>query len=550
MDSPSKLFDLALKVVVDCYTTGFLQPKVIPPGSTVSDQIFEAVMRNRDYCYDAHTKALMKELKPSKLELNLKYCRQETFSDIRKLKLTELKIQDFTEISKYIVKVAGPPQRGKRGFSYSYSRGQLQPRTSSKDEKPMEMYCPILEHFCIAQFLGDILSEGSKRELRVLDISGHRSFEDKWMEVLSLMFPKLEELNIKGRKFSEEDFTSLCNNLPNLHTLHFGHSDLENLNGLSKLKNLKNLVIDYAVFHNKEDVEELFNLKNLKTLSLCHSSRTGFKYDYYFAKSFPEVTHLEIKFGDADFLRKILPKLPKLKVLVAKRMYENVVPPSVAFYTNTDLKTIIKSLGYFRVTGRRKEILNAIQKLWEMYRNWGRKNSTFTPDQITAGLNEVELLLEAFKFDKEVVEDVHSCVGLFARFATENANKLKIVSLSLKNLKNHLQNRTPPSNMIFKSIWLDVFRFTGNTENLNIDQIAALAMESIIYGGGDLYWEQFCAQVLEEILDDMDLSSEFYKKIEFRKLHECLSIIYKRDKILAETKVSVGEVIEFIELVM
>ncbi|EGT33829.1 hypothetical protein CAEBREN_14352 [Caenorhabditis brenneri] len=134
------------------------------------------------------------------------------------------------------------------------------------------MYCPILEHFCIAQFLGDILSEGSKRELRVLDISGYKSFENKWMEVVSLMFPKLEELNIKGRKFSEEDFAILCNNLPNLHTLHFGHSDLENLNGLSKLKNLKNLVIDYGVFHNKEDVEELFNLKNLKTLSLCHSS--------------------------------------------------------------------------------------------------------------------------------------------------------------------------------------------------------------------------------------------------------------------------------------
>ncbi|EGT33815.1 hypothetical protein CAEBREN_02409 [Caenorhabditis brenneri] len=418
-------------------------------------------------------------------------------------------------------------------------------------------YCDMPEHFSIVRFLGDILSEASKRELRVLDISGYGSFEDKWMEVVSLMFPKLEVLNISGRKFCEEDFAILCNNLPNLHTLHFGHFNLENLNGISKLKNLKHLAIDSSQFLNKKDVEELFKLKNLKTLSLSHNSRVGFKYDYYFAKRLPELTHLEIKWRDADdrLLKKILLKLPKLQVVVANdtRINENVAPPTVAVYTNTNLNAIIKSLGYFRTTGKREETLDAIQNLWEMRRNFGvRKISFCTPDQITAGLNEVELLLHTFKFDRKVVKAVNSCVEIFACFTMDDGhlNAKKIVRLSLKNLENHLKNRTPPNKQIFKSIWLDVRRFIGNTENLNIDRIAALAMESIIYAGGAFNWELNCAEVLEKLLDDMNLSSEYYKKINFRKFHKCLSVIHKQDKWFAQTRASVGEVIKYIELFM
>ncbi|EGT51319.1 hypothetical protein CAEBREN_19777 [Caenorhabditis brenneri] len=430
------------------------------------------------------------------------------------------------------------------------------PRDESNDDDHVPMsYRSMPEHFFIVHFLGDILSEETKRELRVLHISGYGTFEDKWMEAVSCMFPKLEELNIKGRQFSEDDFAISCNNLPNLHTLRIGHSSFVNLNGISKLKNLSNLAIDNSFFRNKKDVGELFKLKHLKTLSLSHNSNADWNYDFYFAKRFPVLTRLEIGWAraDDDFLKRILPKLPKLQVLVANDTEIHAAPPSVTVYTSRDLKTIMESLAYFRITGNRGEIFKAIQKFWEIYRDWNVRR-TCTPDQLTVCVNEVEALLETFKFDKELVKSVNSCVDVFACFAMGdghlNVNKLKIVSVLLKNLKNHLKIRTSPDKSIFKSIWLDVSRFIQNTENLNIDEIASLAMESIIHGGGALYWEQFCAELLEKILDRMDLSSEFYKKINFRKLHECLSIIHKRTELFAERRARAGDVLEYIELFM
>ncbi|CAL2031871.1 unnamed protein product [Caenorhabditis brenneri] len=382
MDAPPKLFDLAFEFVVNWYTTGRFPTKVIPPNTTLSDQIFAAVWRVRD-CYDDHSKTLIKEFNPTKLELNLEYCRYGSFLEIRKLELTELIIRNFRRISRNL----------------------------------------------------------------------------EW------------------------------------------------------------------------------------------------KHDFLFAKPFPELTHLHIGWAQADddFLKRILPKLPKLQVVQANEteIHENAAPPSVTVYASTDLNAIMKSLAYFRITKDRHGTLWTIDKFWKIYENCWSVQRTCTPDQLTACVNEVEALINTFKFDERVMKSVNFCVGVFACFAMGdghfNVNKLKIVRLLLQNLKNHLKIRTSPDHQIFEDIWFDIDKLMGNTENLNTDKIAALAMESIIHCGGNV---QCCAKLLEKILDKIDLSSEFYKKINLRKLHERLNEIHKNTKMLAENRASAGEVLKYIERFM
>ncbi|EGT51326.1 hypothetical protein CAEBREN_22173 [Caenorhabditis brenneri] len=411
---------------------------------------------------------------------------------------------------------------------------------------------------------GDILSRETKQGLQVLDISGHEPFRDNWMEVVPSMFPKLKVLNINNRKLCEENFAHLCNNFPNLHTLHIGNHKLKSLEGISKLTSLENLVIGVSCFRKETDVTEIFKLRNLKSLTISENLHPGWDYQFFFLKPLPELTHLEIQWKGADdeFLERILPSLPKLKSVVANRTKIEgfTTPPSVTVYITTNLNTTMKSLAYFRSIGNRKEVLKALSKFVEIYEDNGEeedeeKRLVCTPDQLTVCMNEVELLLEKFKFDEKVVERVNRCVDIFACFAANGEhlsdNKLKILNILLKNLANDLKNDNIPAFSILGFIWKLIRNLTRNIENLNIDKIASLAMESIAYGGECLDdWQYSCAVILAEFIDRTDFSSGYYKESSFRKLYKCLTKMHKNDYWLQESRTSVVKVMKYIEIFM
>ncbi|EGT51316.1 hypothetical protein CAEBREN_16319 [Caenorhabditis brenneri] len=416
------------------------------------------------------------------------------------------------------------------------------------------------KYLFIAYFLGDILSEETKRELRELDISGTETlgitFGDNWLEAVSLMFPKLEVLNISHREFSSEEFAISCKNLPNLHTLRIGHYQLKNLNGISKLKNLTNLVIDKSKFSKKKDLEELFRLKNLKKFSFSENRHADWDYDFYFAKRFPKLTHLEIRWEKADdgFLEKILPKLPKLEVVVAinTKINGSSAPPSIKVFTSTKATTIMESIAYFRINGDQKQIRDAIMRFWEIYHYVeGRRLSE--PEELAVCVDKMEMLFESFKFDQEMSESTIHCLDFIAGKIIEDnqeANADKILNVLLKILKYHLRIKTPPENDIFKKIFPRIERLIFVARHPNINTICALSMQIILLGKGDFIFEQMCATVLSVFLDDMDLSSELFESINFRKLYEYLKKIVKRKDQCRLRIDRTRDVIRYIELFM
>ncbi|CAL2031814.1 unnamed protein product [Caenorhabditis brenneri] len=378
MAGPPKFYDLALETVVNCYKTDLLQTNVIPADSILSDQIFEAVMRSRDYCYDDHAKALIKEFKPTKLELNFGYIEEGTFDEIRKLKLAELRILNCGLISKY--RVANTKQAG-----------------STESWR-----C----NFCICRFLDDILSPETKQGLRVLTISRSGSFVDNWMEELSLMLPNLEHLNIESKTMSVTDFTSLCNNMPNLHSLNISKTGIKSLNGLAKLQSLEYLNISHLSFETKEDIKDLFELKKLKKLVFGNNSPT-WNHDWQFEKPFPKVETLECYWLKADdaFLRRILSQLPNLRTVVAyqTRITQAAAHPRISLWTGESVEAMMKTIGYYRsqnVWGKVDELFNRFD---DYHTKWTGTRVDITPELITLMVDELEAVIRDFKLAKRIL---------------------------------------------------------------------------------------------------------------------------------------------------
>ncbi|CAL2051463.1 unnamed protein product [Caenorhabditis brenneri] len=533
-DIPS-LYELSLNVVAECFRIGIPPTNHVSVVPKVHGEIFENVMRIRDYCYNEHTKALIEKFRPKKLNLNFGNMHEGTFDEIKELELTELKIENFESISKYRV-----PKLEQGGSTE-----------------------PLYYKFCIGRFLNDILSRETKEGLRVLNIGGWMSFGENWMEELSSMFPNLDDLDICCRKMCLTDFTSLCSNFPYLRTLDISNTEIENLDGLAKLQNMECLTIRSLSFETKEDINDLFELKMLKKLTIGGYSHE-WNYDWFFEKPHQELETLVCWWPDADdaFLRRIIPKLPRLHTVVAyeTRITRAAVIPGVSVYLGESIENMIKTIGYFRTQSNWEEVRLALEyfiftRRWTDNR-WMDFGVDISPEQMTSIVNELKAVIHVFKLGYQCLPDI---VRRFLRMLTDlsigsqihsNIVKQNVLNMFAMDLENHLKKRTYPNTDIFKLLVVGLEALVKTTENLNVNKLCSLAMKSIIHGYGYCDWECSCTVILDTLMDQMDLSSEYYKTVNFRKLHRSLIIMQNNTNFLPERRVTAGKVLRFVELFM
>ncbi|EGT40493.1 hypothetical protein CAEBREN_13433 [Caenorhabditis brenneri] len=119
-----------------------------------------------------------------------------------------------------------------------------------------------------------------------------------------------------------------------------------------------------------------------------------------------------------------------------------------------------------------------------------------------------------------------------------------------KDLKHHLKKGTPPSDHAFITLVAGLDKLTKTTEDFNVDKICSLAMKSIIHGSGFSHFEYKCADTLDTLMDQMDLTSKYYKTINFRLLYGSLRLIQNNTNLLLEQRTSAGNVLRFVELFM
>ncbi|CAL2051464.1 unnamed protein product [Caenorhabditis brenneri] len=541
MNKFPSLYELSLIVVAECFEIGIPLTNHVKISPDVQKEIFETVMRMREYSYDEHTKELIQKFRPEKLHLDFGNMQEGTFDEIKELELTELKIERFAKISKY--------------------RGSKRKQEGSTG--------PVIYNFRIVGFLNDILCRETKEGLRVLDIGGVVLFSQNWMEELSPMFPNLEDLNVCGKKMCAADFTSLCSNLPSLRTLNIGNTEIKNLNGLAKLQNLECLSIHSLSFETKEDITDIFELKKLKKLTF--GGLGNWNYDCIFEKPHRELETLVCRWRGADnaFLQRIIPKLPRLQTVVANetRITNAAAIPGVSVYVGGTIEDHMKTIGYFRSQCDWHGIKAAFQHFNSTWEEW----TDFDVDMVS----ELEAVIHVFKLGNQCLpSEVGHFLSMLLQlvflseifrvflhiysFATLGENysdmqKLKILNMFLMELKNHLKKRTPPfCDGVFMLLIVGLAELVKDitTENFNVDKICSLAMKSIIHGDGFLLFEYFCANIVNTLMDRMDLSSEYYKTVNFQKVSESLRNIQNEDDFLPERRATAGNVLRFLELFM
>ncbi|EGT40615.1 hypothetical protein CAEBREN_15617 [Caenorhabditis brenneri] len=318
------------------------------------------------------------------------------------------------------------------------------------------------------------------------------------------MFPNLEELYVCGKKMGAADFMSLCSNLPYLHTLNIGNTGIKNLNGLAKLQNLECLSIHSLSFETKEDIKDIFELKKLKKLT----------------------------FGET-------------------RITNAAAIPGVSVYVGGTIEDHMKTIGYFRSQCDWHGIKAAFQHFNSTWEEW----TDFDVDMVS----ELEAVIHVFKLGNQCLpSEVGHFLSMLLHFTNDGENypdmqKLKILNMFLMEWKNHLKKRTPPfCDGVFMLLIVGLAELVKDitTENFNVDKICSLAMKSIIHGDGFHLFEYFCANIVNTLMDRMDLSSEYYKTVNFQKVTESLRNIQNEHDFLPERRATAGNVLRFLELFM
>ncbi|EGT40596.1 hypothetical protein CAEBREN_12172 [Caenorhabditis brenneri] len=223
----------------------------------------------------------------------------------------------------------------------------------------------------------------------------------------------------------------------------------------------------------------------------------------------------------------------------------------------------LQKLEYLNIDGLLFETKEDIKDLFELkrlkhlaigYIKWEEHEGEDTPELTTLMVNELEAVIRDFKLGRRVLPyPVALFLAKLPKIMDQdslNVDKLRVLNMILMYWGHHLKRHTRHNHVILKNLYEGVSRLTGITENFNADKICSLTMRSIIYGGGFHEWEQLCAVIMDSLMDRMDLSSEYYKNINFRKLHETLTTMKNSARLLPESRASAASVLRFVELFM
>ncbi|EGT43171.1 hypothetical protein CAEBREN_22738 [Caenorhabditis brenneri] len=119
--------------------------------------------------------------------------------------------------------------------------------------------------------LSNMLSPESCQSLHTLKIDGNKlKIPHGWIETLSNLLPSLESLSLPFCQLRNQDFRGICRNMTKLEHLSLKNTDLKTLNGIGSLANLKSLCIADIKFFDADDLKDLFQLRELRTLDMAN----------------------------------------------------------------------------------------------------------------------------------------------------------------------------------------------------------------------------------------------------------------------------------------
>ncbi|KAF1764207.1 hypothetical protein GCK72_004154 [Caenorhabditis remanei] len=249
------------------------------------------------------------------------------------------------------------------------------------EHKAMDLSNPIN----IVAIVGDCLNNDSQKDLLSLSIDTEvhettKMFLPNWIAPLAEMLPKLQSLSISGRVLEQNDFQALCSGFPHLQKLNISGTRIKNLSGISHLRNLEVLSIGNLKLGSAHDLVNIFNLPNLKVLSLsCEGScrEPCCPRDLLFQflecdRVMPELVYLDVSFNGlpTHWMGKVMNRCPKLEVLsVIGPITETDLTSAIEIISSHNLPSITKALRHYMLLHNRPMLMELFKILMEVLDN-------------------------------------------------------------------------------------------------------------------------------------------------------------------------------------
>ncbi|CAO4364090.1 unnamed protein product [Caenorhabditis nigoni] len=137
----------------------------------------------------------------------------------------------------------------------------------------------------ILALLERLLNPNSMKILTELEIDGYQTyFLGEWIQILASRLPSLRSLALPYCRLSNHDFLVLCSKFQNLKQLDISSTEIVSLSGIWELVNLEILMACDLELSSPEDIEDVFDLKNLRVLDISGDRKYDLKNVEHFCK--------------------------------------------------------------------------------------------------------------------------------------------------------------------------------------------------------------------------------------------------------------------------
>lgn len=413
-------------------------------------------------------------------------------------------------------------------------------------------------YFDIAKLLEENLTPETKQNLLALDLSKYirsRSefpFSRNWTQSIGQMLPSLYTLKVVGQNLEGDEFFRLCTNFPNLRVLNISKTGVTNFRGLANLELLEDLSIGGLFMANRDCIDELFELPNLKKLSvsgeyICICKINIFK---FFAESNKVIQRLELfdctlsRTTDV-MMRRIVERHPTLKKVIANfssvRHYHH---NGVEILTNNGLHSFLCSLRYFREVRNSSMVCRILYPFFRFVHVADVEN--LNEVEMRETVHEIYSLIQQYEYHNNILEFLETfCANM------TNQNKLHFYSVFEKRLLIE-------SFLIIKEIhaqrrlnFYPSFKYLNNVletvEQCDADRIASVAMKSIIEDEHTAYPTTECIRTVDLVLDRIDPTSHYYNAINIKSLKSSLRNFLVKCTGQHGARVRIQRVLDFIK---
>ncbi|CAL2051071.1 unnamed protein product [Caenorhabditis brenneri] len=458
---------------------------------------------------------LMKVLCLSEVDLNDQHYSNIFKKDLELIKtqnLFSLGLGDAVNIREY--RVEKDPRMMRR-----VHRAGIMPNNHTDCDPIMAQY-----YFDIVKLLEENLTPETKQKLISLDLSKYirpRSefpFTRNWTQSIGQMLPALCSLSVIGQNLEGDEFLRLCVNFPNLRKLNISKTGVTNLRGIANLKFLQDLSIGGLVMVNKNCIDELFELPDLKKLSMsgqykcncCRSNTIKF-----FAESDKVIQKLELfdctLTNTTDpMLRRIVERHPTLKRIVAN--YSSVryySPHGVEIWNNLSLHSFLCSIRYFREVRNSSMICRILFNFLDFIHMTELEDLNEVDMRET--VHELYSLIRQYEYHHNILEQV----DIFCANMSEE-NKIHFYSLYEKRLLIDsflfIKEVAAKRRLNIYPSWKFLNNVLETVEQCDADRVASLAMQSIIADYPSSPTPE-CIRTVDLVLDRIDSTSHHYKAL-------------------------------------